>query len=127
VKAKLIIALAALLAGGVLHAQDSFAPRLDRKSIPTGRAPDRAADSPEKMDFGVDFSATQTPLAPRETTTPGRSSREAGRVDRPVDEPVQARFANDYAARPSADAAVQAKPAAALQPEAGQTTPGTGR
>ena len=91
-KAKLIIAVATLLAGGALHAQERFAPRLDRNPIPTGRVPDRAADSPEKVDFSVDFSATQTPLAPGREAAPPRQARQAGSVDRPVDAPVQGRW-----------------------------------
>jgi hypothetical protein len=106
VKSKLIVTLAALLLSGGAQAQ---AYPVVRMPVPMGRAPNTTADSPAKVDFSVDFNATQTPLAPGEKAAPPPQARQAGSVDRPVDEPVQARAANDYGSRNTGDAPVQGR------------------
>lgn len=93
----MLIALGALIVVGSVHAEEPFAPRLGQAPVPQGRTRDKTTDSPAKIDSFVDFSATQTPLDPK--AAPARVTRAAGRVDRPVDEPVSAGVTNRYATR----------------------------
>ena len=113
VKAKLIVALGALVLCSSVQAQFE-PPQLEQAPEPRGRQPDTTTDSPSKVDRSVDFGMTQTPLDRTNNNTAAQSHPGSGALDRPMDRPVDqsARTAvtDDSAAKAAPDASVRGGP-----------------
>lgn len=86
-----LIAIAVVLLGMPLHAEERFAPTFGRDPVAGKSRHDAGPDSPYKVDFSVDFSATQTPLTPRKDPAAARPAR-SGALDQPVDRPFSGRM-----------------------------------